>query len=91
MLPVLKGTVWLSPFERDLVQTIAIVPRRDAEKDRYHFELETTRLSGPDYLWRKSNHAFVDGLRKQILIWRSLDEESIEEYTRAGLAIVDRT
>jgi ABC-type antimicrobial peptide transport system permease subunit len=88
--PVLHGTVWLSPFERDLVQSIAIVPRHDAEKDRYHFDLETTRVSGPDYLWRKSNHAFVDGLRKQILIWRSLDEGSIQEYTRLGLAMIDQ-
>jgi ABC-type lipoprotein release transport system permease subunit len=86
--PVLRGMVWLSPFERNLVQQIAIVPRHDAEKNRYHFDLESTRVSGPDYLWRKANHAFVDGLRKQMLIWRSLDDALVAEYVSAGSASV---
>ncbi|MCW8131080.1 MAG: hypothetical protein KIS92_12090 [Planctomycetota bacterium] len=82
----LACSVWLSPFERHLVQTIALVPRHEAGKERYRFDLCIRRHSGPDYLWRKSNHAFVDGLRKQMLIWRSLDEAQIEDYVRAGEA-----
>jgi hypothetical protein len=85
---VLSGKIWLAPFERDLVQDIRIVPRREADKNRYHFVLESTRLSGPDYLWRKSNHAFVDGLRKQMLIWHSLGQNVTQEYISAGKSAV---
>jgi len=89
-VPVLSASVWLSPFERNLIQSISIVPRHDAQKERYHFDLQVTRVSGPEYLWRKSNHAFVDGLRKQMLIWRSLESEQIYEYARAGEASIQR-
>lgn len=82
--PVLSASIWLSPFERNLVQSISFVPRHEPQKERYHFDLQIRRVSGPYYLWRKSNHAFVDGLRKQMLVWRSLDEQQIEEYVRNG-------
>ena len=85
---VLSGKIWLAPFERNLVQDIRIVPRREADKNRYHFMLESTRLTGPDYLWRKSNHAFVDGLRKQMLIWHSLGQNVTQEYINAGKSAV---
>ncbi|HYF47762.1 MAG TPA: FtsX-like permease family protein [Planctomycetota bacterium] len=80
----LNATVWLAPFERDLVQQIRIVPRRDEGKNRFHFDLEATRVSGPEYLWKKSNHAFVDALRKQMLIWHSLGDDVLKEYISAG-------
>jgi hypothetical protein len=79
-IPFMYGPIWLSPFERNLVQQITLQPRRDPEKERYHFDLMIHRISGPDYLWRKSNHTFVDGLRKQMLIWRSLSDEAMDEY-----------
>lgn len=82
----LSSSVWLSPFERNLVQTVRLVPRNDEGKDRYRFDLCIKRLSGPDYLWRKSNHAFVDGLRKQMLIWRSLNDAQVDDYVKAGEA-----
>jgi len=85
---VLAGIILLAPFERDLVQDIRIVPQREADKSRYHFVLESTRLSGPYYLWRKSNHAFIDGLRKQMLIWHALGQEVTHEYIHAGRAAV---
>jgi len=83
-MPVMSGPIWLSPFERNLVQEISLQPRRDPEKERYHFELLINRKSGPDYLWRKSNHTFVDRLRKQMLIWRSLSDEAMGEYIEEG-------
>jgi hypothetical protein len=90
-LPVLHADIWLAPFERNLVQRISLLPRLDPEKNRYHFFLQTQRLSGPDYLWQKSNHAFVDGLRKQMLIWRSLQDEVVQEYIAAGNAALSQT
>lgn len=82
--PELRGRVWLAPFEQNLVHELRLVPRHDPGKERYHFDLQLRRLSGPEDLWRDSNHAFVDGLRKQMLIWRSLSEDSVSEYVAHG-------
>ena len=83
---VLRGGIWLAPFEQNLVQQMVLRSRYDPRKERYHFDLEVTRCSGPDPLWRKSNHALVDGIRKQMLIWRSLEDSAVQEYIVAGEA-----
>jgi hypothetical protein len=37
-------------------------------------------LTGRYETWRTSNYYFVDSLRKQLLLWRSLREEDRRKY-----------
>jgi hypothetical protein len=53
-----------------------------AEEGRDFLEITVTmpRQSGELPLWRRLNTSFLHVLRKQLLVWRSLDEEGHREY-----------
>ena len=43
-----------------------------------HVRLE--RLSGPPAAWTRANKVFLDDIRRQFLLWRTLDDEEREQY-----------
>jgi hypothetical protein len=43
------------------------------------------RLSGAQGDWRRSNRVFINELRKQLLIWRSLPQEVMDKYRNSTL------
>jgi hypothetical protein len=38
------------------------------------------RKAGEIGLWQRVNKSFINGLRKQVLVWRSLDSEAQRAY-----------
>ena len=42
--------------------------------------VELVRLAGEEGMWKRLNKGFLNDLRKQLLIWRSLDEEARLSY-----------
>ena len=77
--------VWLAPFERNITERAYLEACKDAERNRWTFVLHLERLTGVYYMWVKSNKAFVDALRKQMLVWRGFPEEVVAEYGRLGV------
>jgi hypothetical protein len=53
-------------------------------EDRWVFELCLERAAGPVEDWKRLNRGFVDQLRKQLLLWRSLPDEEKERYEAMG-------
>ena len=45
----------------------------------YHVEIYIERLSGQDTNWVRVNHKFINGLRKEFLLWHTLDN-SMRDY-----------
>ncbi|MFX0086031.1 MAG: M28 family peptidase [Candidatus Hodarchaeota archaeon] len=76
----LTATVNLAPFDMGLKQTVDIYTYLDEVKYHYIFEIDLVRLDGILSAWQTSVRRFVDSLRKQLLIWRSLskDEKSLK-------------
>ena len=54
-------------------------PARESE-DFLEIAVTMTRKSGELTMWRRINKSFLHVLRKQLLIWRSLDDEGHREY-----------
>jgi hypothetical protein len=69
----------LAPKELNITQE-ATVLAYEASLNRYGFLVRITRLTGRYETWRTSNYYFVDSLRKQLLLWRSLREEDRRKY-----------
>jgi len=46
----------------------------------YVLTLLLRRLSGSSVVWRTSNYYFVDDVRKQILLWRTLPSHIKKRY-----------
>ena len=77
----LHTQVWLAPLDFGIRQMVDIsfCPAQEG-KDFLEIKVTMTRQSGELTLWRRINTAFLHILRKQLLVWRSLDEAGHAEY-----------
>ena len=70
----LRSKVWLAPFDFGIMQRVDIqfCPARD---NHVYLEIKISilRESGEEGQWRRINKRFIHELRKQLLIWRSMD------------------
>lgn len=81
----LEFDAWLAPFERNVTEKVLFTAHRDPEgRPRWHFAFRVKKLSGPAYLWLKSNRHFVDAFRKQMLLWRAFPDDLVNEYSGKG-------
>ncbi len=71
----LTATVNLAPFDMGMKQTVELITYLDEIKYHYTFEINLVRLEGILSAWESSVRRFVDSIRKQLLIWRSLPQE----------------
>ena len=73
----LHTNVWLAPFDFGIMQQIEVqfCPAQE-EAGFLEIKIRLARESGEANAWRRINKAFLHALRKQLLIWRSLDYES---------------
>jgi len=77
---ILRMHVRLFPYETAVVQntTVIFVSR----EGRWPMTVELVRLSGTHEEWKKLNTSFLDLLRKQMLVWRSLPPGEKNKYIR---------
>ncbi len=72
--------VWLAPFERNITQAVRLGALEGDRPGRWVFVLDLRHLSGPEYLWERSNRAFVDAMRKHLLNWCAMSSAQIEQF-----------
>ncbi|MCG6906152.1 MAG: peptide ABC transporter permease [Desulfobacteraceae bacterium] len=77
----LRAKVWLAPFDFGIMQTVTVTfcPSQD-KPDLYEIRLRLVRQTGEANVWGRVNRVFVNDLRKQLLVWRSLPAETQEFY-----------
>jgi len=79
----MSSRVWLAPFDFGIMQDVDIL-FSPAEDDAGFLEIHTrlTRKAGEVNAWGRINKAFVNDLRKQLLIWRSMDGWTLAHYEK---------
>ncbi|KPK98469.1 MAG: hypothetical protein AMK75_06975, partial [Planctomycetes bacterium SM23_65] len=80
----LRCKTWLAPFERNITQQVVFEAGKDPTRVRWTFHFHLKHETGVRYMWVKSNKAFVDAFRKQMLVWRAFTDEVLEEYASRG-------
>jgi hypothetical protein len=72
---------WLAPFDLGVSQTVYLetIPTEMAEV--YELKLTLHRESGDVSNWKRINRRFLNTMRKQFLIWRTLRAEERERYS----------
>jgi hypothetical protein len=77
----LTGTVWLAPFDFGIKQRvrIAFIPAVDTP-GYMEIDVELSRVAGEAGMWKRLNKGFLNDLRKQLLVWRSLEESVRTSY-----------
>ncbi len=73
----INTNVWLAPFDFGIMQKVDIQFCPAAEgKDYLSIKATLTRKSGEAGIWHRINNVFLHDLRKQLLVWRSLDDQT---------------
>ncbi|MDH3329565.1 MAG: ABC transporter permease, partial [Desulfobulbaceae bacterium] len=77
----LRAKVWLAPFDFGIMQWVDIqfCPAREGP-EFLEIRVTMSRRAGEITLWQRVNKSFLNALRKQLLVWRSLDDEGHRQY-----------
>jgi FtsX-like permease family protein/MacB-like protein/peptidase M28-like protein len=73
----IRSKVWLAPFDFGIMQWVD-VQFCPVEDNAEYLEIKVTieRRSGEEQVWQRINTSFLHDLRKQLLVWRSIDDAS---------------
>lgn len=82
----IRTHVALAPFDLGIEQTLVMLSQPSDVEGIDEVRVIMRRESGAYNDWRRANRVFINDLRKQFLIWRSLDTEVTEKYREMTLA-----
>ncbi|MEM2922300.1 MAG: ABC transporter permease, partial [Candidatus Bathyarchaeia archaeon] len=84
--PSIELLVALSPYEMAITQLVKISGFMVLREQRFDFNIYMQKLTGPTNVWAVTSYYFVDDLRKQALLWRSLTAEEHRKYIERALS-----
>src|SRR5207253_2048030 len=76
----IRLTAWLAPFDLGVSQIVELNTTPTDMEDVFELRLVIHRLSGDISNWKRVNRRFLNTLRKQFLIWRTLKQAERERY-----------
>jgi hypothetical protein len=76
----IKCMTWLAPFDLGVSQRVAVETTPTDTPDVYDIRLLIDRSSGDISNWKRVNRRFLNTLRKQFLIWRTLKQAERDRY-----------
>jgi hypothetical protein len=77
---MIDARTWLAPFDQGVVQKVALELAPSEEPAYYEINVVLELVSGDFDTWRRVSRTFLDDLRKQFLVWRTLSLEDREAY-----------
>jgi len=81
--------VWLAPYDLGVSQVLRLLTRPDPDDPHVSVvQIELERISGDDNGWRRTNWLFINILRQQFLIWRTIARPQRVAYAEQGEALV---
>ncbi len=67
--------LWLAPFDMGVSQFLQLEFLPTPVRGVYTVEIYIERISGQDTFWQRVNRRFINGLRKEFLLWHTLAED----------------
>jgi hypothetical protein len=80
MAYVIQLMAWVAPFDLGVSQRVQLKSIPTDMQDVFEIMLHLERVSGDVSSWRRVNRRFLNTLRKQFLIWRTLRAEERDRY-----------
>ena len=69
---VISARCWLAPYDLGISQDVRLQAIPTGEHDIYRMLLVIHRISGDTLSWQRMNRGFLNVLRKQFLVWRTV-------------------
>ena len=82
------ATIWLAPFDLGVSQELKFSTTPMGKFNFYTIQLSLKRLSGETTAWVRLNRRFLDTIRKQFLVWRTVSPKIKAEYKKQGEKII---
>lgn len=73
--------VWLSPYDLGVSQDVELRAMPTGDFGVYLIRLHIRRLSGQAVTWKRINRGFLNEIRKQFLLWRTIPPDMKTKYT----------
>jgi len=83
-----KLRMWLAPYDLGVSQSFELDVTPTGEQEVSEISLRLTREAGDISSWVKTNSLFLSALRKQFLIWRTVQPSQKAEYANRGVEIM---
>ena len=80
-----EAKVALAPFDLGVNQAFAMLSKPSDIEGINEVRILIHRTSGAQGDWERANRVFINDLRKQLLIWRSLPHEVMDHYRQVTL------
>jgi hypothetical protein len=90
LVPEMRVTVWLKPFDLAVSQEASIRAPFDSETGEFKARLELRRQSGTREAWLRLNESFVGELRRHFLHWRAVTESEQDELFHEAKAALEQ-
>ncbi len=81
----IEADVALAPFDLGVAQKFALMAQPGEIEGIEEIRVLLRRTAGTRGDWQRANRVFVHELRKQLLIWRSIDPKVMEQYRQRTL------
>ena len=76
----LRARTWLAPFDQGVMQDVELLMYPDPATGYYNIEIALTRTAGEAETWMRVTRTFLDDVRKQFLVWRTLSQLDRDSY-----------
>lgn len=87
---VLQFIAHLAPYDLGVMQDAKIVISKIKDKKEHEVLADITRLAGDIPNWKRANLLFITEIRKQFLIWRTVQLSIKDEYERRAREALER-
>ena len=77
---VLSARLVLAPFDLGVTQDFSLTASPSQIPGVDEVSIRAARLSGAASDWQRANRVFLQDLRKQFLLWRTLSADVVESY-----------
>jgi len=76
--------LWLAPFDMGVSQFMQLEFLPTNVSGVYTVEIYIERISGQDTFWQRVNKRFINGLRKEFLLWHTLPDVSKTHHRKTA-------
>ena len=83
--------VWIAPFDLGVNQKLKVEMEPLGQYNFYTINLSIIRVGGEVNDWKRLNKRFLDGIRKQFLIWRTVSPSIKKDYENQGKEMLKLT
>jgi hypothetical protein len=83
-MAALRSTIWLQPFDQGISQRLELTTHPSDIEEVCEIRVRIERLSGPPTAWTRANTRFLEDIRRQFLLWRTLDDDERDQYLAAA-------